>query len=67
MSVSVGLSVIVAETGRPGRNDTPPEARKMSPLKDAVWPEVNEKFSTPSRMSLKRMMSPKPIVAGAPF
>jgi len=66
VSVSLGLSVIDAETGRPGRNETPPDARKMSPLNEAVAPEVKEKFSTPSRMSLKRMMSPKPIVAGAP-
>ena len=67
VSESVGLSVIEAEIGRPGRNETPPEAMKMSPLNDAFEPDVNEKFSMPSRMSLKRMMSPKPIVAGAPF
>ena len=65
VSESLALSVIVAETGRPGRNDTPPEAMKMSPLNDALAPDVNEKFSRPRRMSLKRRMSPKPIVAGA--
>jgi hypothetical protein len=65
VSESLGLSVIVAETARPGRNETPPEAMKTSPVNDAVTPAVNEKFSMPRRMSSKRRMSPKPIVAGA--
>ena len=59
-------SVIVADTGLPGRNFAPPEATKMVPLKTICWPKVTLKSVTPTRRSSNSMMPAMPILPAPP-
>ena len=59
-------SLIVAEIGRPGRNRTPPVAKKMLPSKSTAWPKVTPKFWTPILRSSNSRIEPNLMPAPAP-
>ena len=59
-------SEIIPETALPGRNLTPPEAKKMVPSKSTAWPKVTLKLVTPTRRSSNSRMPARPILPVLP-
>jgi len=58
--------VRVADTGLPGRNLAPPEAKKIVPLKSTAWPNVTLKLVMPTRRSSNSNSPPKLILPVPP-
>jgi hypothetical protein len=66
MSGSDSRSLMMADTGLPGRKRAPPEAKKIVPSKVTLWPKVTLKFVTPTRRSSNSRMPAMPILPVPP-